>query len=169
MIQRESSWRGEIKGFNLFPDGKLQGSGISYIHNNGISISHWQGTFIPLNSSTRDESTTRITFKGQDTNTNNKFIVIRTFFSNDVDEFKWLDGLVCIAEGIFDLTDNCFKSTGYEWTKSKTKYESKIFLLYLNSFSVVVCPFKSYRHIKNIFIYFVLLFVFAFLSGHHIS
>ena len=97
LIQRESSWRGKIKGFNLFPDGNLQGSGISYIHNNGISISHWQGAFIPLNSSPGDESTTRITFKGRDTNTNNKFIVIRTFFSNDVDEFKWLDGLVCIA------------------------------------------------------------------------
>src|SRR6476620_9915938 len=81
LIQRESSWRGKIKGFNLFPDGNLQGSGISYI--------------------------------------NNKFIVIRTFFSNDVDEFKWLDGLVCIAEGIFDLTGKCYKSTGYEWTKSK--------------------------------------------------
>ena len=25
LIQRESSWRGEIKGFNLFPNGKLQG------------------------------------------------------------------------------------------------------------------------------------------------
>jgi len=42
LIQRESSWIGDIKGFNLFPDGKLQGSGISYIHNNGVSISHWQ-------------------------------------------------------------------------------------------------------------------------------
>ena len=80
LIQRESSWRGKIKGFNLFPDGKLQGSGISYIHNNGISISHWQGAFIPLNSSPSDESTTRITFKGRNTNTNNKLIVIRTSF-----------------------------------------------------------------------------------------
>src|SRR4029078_8575277 len=97
LIQRESSYRGKIKGFNLFPDGKLQGSGISFIHNNGISISHWQGTFIPLNNSPSIESTTRITFAGRDTNTNNKFIVIRTFFSNDVYEYKWLDGLVCIA------------------------------------------------------------------------
>jgi len=32
LIQRESSWRGKIKGFNLFPDGNLQGSGISYIY-----------------------------------------------------------------------------------------------------------------------------------------
>ena len=119
LIQRESSWRGEIKGFNLFPDGNLQGSGISYVYNNGISISHWEGTFIPLNSLTSDASTTRITFKGRDTNANNKFIVIRTFFSNNNEEFRWLDGLICIAEGIFDLADNCFKSTGYEWTRSK--------------------------------------------------
>jgi hypothetical protein len=118
IIQRESNWRGEIKGFNLFPDGNLQGSGISYIHNNGVSISHWQGTFVPINSESKTHP--KITFQGRDTNTNNRFIVIRTFFSNDVDEFKWLDGLICIAEGIFDLTDNCFKSTGYEWTKSKT-------------------------------------------------
>jgi hypothetical protein len=121
MIQRESSWRDELKGFNLFADGNLKGSDISYIHANGVSISHWQGTFIPINSSPSDEST-RISFIGRDTNTNNKFIVIRTFFSNDVDEVRWLDGLICIAEWIFDLKDNCFKSTGYEWTKNKTWY-----------------------------------------------
>jgi hypothetical protein len=119
VVQRESRWSGEIKGFNSFPDGNLQGSGISYIHGNGVSISHWQGTFIPINSSSSNESTT-ITFKGQDTNTNKKFIVIRTFFSNNNEEFRWLDGLICIAEGIFDLKDNCFKSTGYEWAKNKT-------------------------------------------------
>ena len=117
LIQRESSWIGDIKGFNLFPDGKLQGSGISYIHNNGVSISHWQGTFIPINSEGKESI--KITFKGRDTNTNNKFIVIRTFFSNDVNEFRYLDGLVCIAEGIFDLKDNCFKSTGYEWARGR--------------------------------------------------
>ena len=117
LIQRESSWIGDIKGFNLFPDGKLQGSGISYIHSNGVSISHWQGTFIPINSEGKESI--KITFKGRDTNTNNKFIVIRTFFSNDVNEFRYLDGLVCIAEGIFDLKDNCFKSTGYEWARGR--------------------------------------------------
>jgi hypothetical protein len=117
LIQRESSWRGQIKGFNLFPDGSLQGSGISFVHCNGVSISHWQGTFIPVGRSTNN-STTDINFKGRDTNTNNRFIVLRTFFTNDVDEFRYLDGLVCIAEGIFDLNDNCFKSTGYEWSKA---------------------------------------------------
>jgi hypothetical protein len=116
LIQRESSWRGEVKGFNLFPDGSLQGSGMSFIHSNGVSISHWQGTFIPIDRVSNNSISTPITFKGRDTNTNNRFIVFRTFFSNDVDEFRYLDGLVCIAEGIFDLKDNCFKSTGYEWS-----------------------------------------------------
>jgi hypothetical protein len=119
LIQRESRWRGEIKGFNLFPDGSLRGSGISFIHNNGVSISHWQGKFIPIDRSSNDSISTPINFKGRDTNTNNRFIVIRTYFSNDVNEFRYLDGLVCIAEGIFDLKDNCFKSTGYEWARGR--------------------------------------------------
>ena len=118
LIQRESRWSGEIKGFNSFPDGNLQGSGNSYIHGNGVSISHWQGTFIPVNKSS-NESTT-ITFKGRDTNANNKFIVLRTFFSNNNDEFRWLDGLVCIAEGIFDLKEKCFKSIGYQWANGSS-------------------------------------------------
>ena len=101
----------------MFPDGNLQGSGTSFVHSNGILISHWQGTFTLVNKSINN--TTTITFKGRDTNTNNRFIVLRTFFSKDIDEFKWLDGLVCIAEGKFDLKDNCFKSTGYEWARSR--------------------------------------------------
>jgi|SRR3954453_16461453 hypothetical protein len=117
IIKRESSWRGEIKGFNLFPDGDLQRSGLSFVHSNGILISHWQGTFTPANKSSNN--TTTITIKGRDTNTNNRFIVLRTFFSKDIDEFRWLDGLVCIAEGKFDLKDDCFKSTGYEWARSR--------------------------------------------------
>jgi hypothetical protein len=48
LIQRESSWKGEIKGFNLFPDGNLHGSGISFVHNNGVSISHWQDSINSL-------------------------------------------------------------------------------------------------------------------------
>jgi hypothetical protein len=119
LIQRESRWRGEVKGFNLFPDGSLQGSGMSFIHSNGVSISHWQGTFIPIDRVSNNSISTPITFKGRDTNTNNRFIVLRTFFSNDVDEFRYLDGLVCIAEGVFDLKDNCFKSTGYEWARGR--------------------------------------------------
>ncbi|MGN6560537.1 MAG: hypothetical protein ACTHJ2_08435 [Candidatus Nitrosocosmicus sp.] len=64
-----------------------------------------------------NNSTTSINLKGPDTNTNNRFIVLGTFFTNDVDEFRYLDGRVCIAEGIFDLKDNCFKSTGCEWSR----------------------------------------------------
>ena len=45
---------------------------------------------------------------------------LRTFFSKDIDKFRWLDGLVCIAEGKFDLKNNYFKSTGYEWARSRT-------------------------------------------------
>ena len=112
IILQENSWRGDIKGFNIFPDGNLQGSGISFVHNNGVSISHWQGTFIPK------ANNIIITFKGRDTNTNGRFIVLRTFFSNS-DELRWIDGLVCIAEGIFDLNNNCFISSGYEWASGR--------------------------------------------------
>ncbi len=31
---------------------------------------------------------------------------------------KRIDRLVCTAEVIFDLKDNCFKNTGYEWASS---------------------------------------------------
>ncbi|MGN6347100.1 MAG: hypothetical protein ACTHJ7_08375 [Candidatus Nitrosocosmicus sp.] len=90
----------------------MQGSGISFTHSNGLSTSHWEGKFIPIDAvSNNSISTIPITFKGLDSNSNNRFIVHRTFFSNDVDEFRYLDGLVCLAEGIFDLKDNCFKST----------------------------------------------------------
>ena len=63
LIQIESNWKGQIKGFNLFPDGSLQGSGISFVHSNGVSISHWQGTFIPVDRSINN-SRTDIKFKG---------------------------------------------------------------------------------------------------------
>jgi hypothetical protein len=109
IIQQENSWKGEIKGFNLFPDGNLQGSGFSFVHNNGVSISHWQGTF-----ATKDNNII-IPFKGRDINKNGRFIVLRTFFSNSY-EFLWMDGLVCIAEGKFDSIEKCFISSGYEWT-----------------------------------------------------
>ncbi|MER5176459.1 MAG: hypothetical protein ABJB76_04805 [Candidatus Nitrosocosmicus sp.] len=39
---------------------------------------------------------------------------MRTFFSNS-DELSWVNGLVCVAEGIFNLDNNCFISSGYEW------------------------------------------------------
>ena len=46
MVERESTWTCEIKGYNLFPSGRASGSGSSYIHSNsGIAISHWEGVF----------------------------------------------------------------------------------------------------------------------------
>lgn len=58
LIQRESNWRGEIKGFNLFPDGNIHGSGISFVRvNNGVSISHWQGTFILIDRASNNTIT----------------------------------------------------------------------------------------------------------------
>ena len=46
------------------------------VHSNGVLISHWQGTFTPANKSSNNNTnnTTTITFKGRDTNTNNRFI-----------------------------------------------------------------------------------------------
>ena len=44
VIERESTWTADIKGYNSFPSGIANGSGRSYIHNNGsITISHWGG------------------------------------------------------------------------------------------------------------------------------
>jgi hypothetical protein len=36
VVERESTWTGEIKGYDPFPSGRVVGS---YIHNNGITIS----------------------------------------------------------------------------------------------------------------------------------
>jgi hypothetical protein len=70
----------------------LQGSGLSFVHSNGVSISYWYGTFIPINRVSNNFISTTITFKGRDTNTNNRFIVLGTFSFNDVDELRYLDG-----------------------------------------------------------------------------
>ncbi|MGB6672480.1 MAG: hypothetical protein WBE34_08600 [Candidatus Nitrosopolaris sp.] len=43
VIERESTWTGDIKGCDSFPSGIASGSGRSFVHNNGITISHWQG------------------------------------------------------------------------------------------------------------------------------
>ena len=47
LIQRQSSWIGDIRGIDPFPSGKVSGSGPSFIHENGVTISHWQGVFTP--------------------------------------------------------------------------------------------------------------------------
>jgi len=107
VIERESSWTGDIKGYDSFPSGKASGSGRSFIHNNGITISHWEGV---LNTEDRQE----LTFKGRDVNKNGKFVVLRTYFTES-EVLGWMDGLVCILTGDFDTSIGIFKSTGYEF------------------------------------------------------
>lgn len=107
VIDRESTWTADIKGYNSFPSGIANGSGRSYVHNNGsITISHWEGVF-----DTPDKE--RLTFKGRDVNKNGKFVVLRTFFTNS-EALGWINGLVCILSGEFDASIGIFKSTGYE-------------------------------------------------------
>jgi hypothetical protein len=44
IVERESSWTGQIKGLDLFPSGRVEGNGNSIPYSNGVSISNWQGT-----------------------------------------------------------------------------------------------------------------------------
>ncbi|MFL6316285.1 MAG: hypothetical protein ACJ73C_06040 [Nitrososphaeraceae archaeon] len=107
LVERESTWTGNIKGYNSFPSGRASGSGRSYIHNTGgITISHWEGVF-----NTEDKE--QLTFKGRDVNKNGKFIVLRTYFTKS-EALGWMNGLVCILTGEFDTSIGAFKSTGYE-------------------------------------------------------
>jgi hypothetical protein len=107
VVERESTWTGNIKGYNSFPSGTASGSGRSYIHNNGsITISHWESVF-----DTEDKE--QLTFKGRDVNKNSKFVVLRTFFTNS-EALGWINGLVCILSGEFDASIGVFRSTGYE-------------------------------------------------------
>ena len=108
MIERESTWTGDIKGYNSFPSGRASGSGNSYIHSkSGVTISHWEGVF-----DTEDDKE-QLTFKGQDMNKNQKFVVLRTYFTKS-ETLGWINGLICILSGEFDVTMGVFKSTGYE-------------------------------------------------------
>jgi hypothetical protein len=107
VVERESTWTGDIKGYNSFPSGVAKGSGHSYIHSNSsITISHWEGVF---NAHEKEQ----LTFKGRDVNKNGKFVVLRTFFTNS-EALGWINGLVCILNGEFDGSIGIFKSTGYE-------------------------------------------------------
>jgi hypothetical protein len=107
LVERESTWTGDIKGYNSFPSGTASGSGSSYTHSNsGITISHWEGVF-----DTEDKE--QLTFKGRDMNKNEKFIVLRTYFTKS-ETLGWINGLVCILSGEFDVTMGVFKSAGYE-------------------------------------------------------
>ena len=76
IVEREITWTGEIKGYDSFPSGIATGSGGSYIHNNGIDISHWEGEF-----RTKDREEHKLTFKGLDLNKNGKFVKLRTYFT----------------------------------------------------------------------------------------
>ncbi len=108
VVERESTWTGDIKGYNSFPSGRASGSGSSYIHSNsGVTISQWEGVF-----DTQDNKE-QLTFKGRDVNKNQKFVVLRTYFTKS-ETLGWINGLICILSGEFDVTMGVFKSTGYE-------------------------------------------------------
>ena len=60
LVERQSTWTGDITGYNSFPSGRASGSGSSYIHSNsGTTISHWEGVFY-----TEDKE--QLTFKGRE-------------------------------------------------------------------------------------------------------
>src|SRR5690242_20145402 len=104
VVERESTWTGDIKGYDSFPSGRAVGSGHSFIHNNGITISHWEGAL-----NTEDEQ--YVTFKGRDINKNGKFVVLRTYFTKS-ETLAWMNSLVCILTGKFETSEGVFKSTG---------------------------------------------------------
>ncbi len=106
-LEIEASWDGIIKGYNGFPDGKNVGSGKSFEGKNGIIISNWEGVF-----TTNEEE--QLTFKGLDMNKMGKFVVLRTYSTNSK-KLSWINGLVCLLEGIFNKNEKEFRSTGYEW------------------------------------------------------
>lgn len=108
-IEIEAGWTGDLQGFNGFPDGKKVGSGKSVQGNNGVTISHWQGLFTTTDGD-------KLLFKGRDMSKNNKFVVLRTYFTNS-DDLKWMNGLICILEGEFIPDSHEFRSVGYEWLK----------------------------------------------------
>lgn len=108
-IELEAEWTGELKGFNGFPDGKKVGSGTSVQSKNGVTLSHWEGIFTTSDG-------LELSFKGRDMSKNNKFVVLRTYFTNS-DNLNWMNGLICILEGEFTPEANEFKSVGYEWLK----------------------------------------------------
>jgi hypothetical protein len=106
VVERESTWTGEVKGYNPFPSWRVAGSGRSFTHDNGITISHWQGGF-------RTEKKQQLTFKGRDVNKNGKFVVLRTYFTES-ETLAWMNGLVCILSGQFESSAGVSKGTGYE-------------------------------------------------------
>jgi hypothetical protein len=111
VIERESNWIGNIKGIDPFPSGKVSGSGSSFMHENGVTISHWQGIFTPEEDVYKQEG--GLKFKGRDISKNGRFVVLRTYFT-DSERLQWMNGLICILQGEFDVKNNCLRSIGYE-------------------------------------------------------
>jgi len=107
VIETESTWTGDIEGYDSFPSGRAVGSGRSFVHDNGITISHWQGEFQTENKK-QD-----VIFKGRDVNKNGKFVVLRTYFTKS-ETLAWMNGLVCIIRGRLETSAGVFKGTGYE-------------------------------------------------------
>jgi hypothetical protein len=87
-IEIEAEWVGDLKGFNGFPDGNKVGSGTYVQGKNGVTISHWEGIFTASDG-------LELSFKGRDMSKNNKFVVLRTYFTNS-DNLNWMNGLICI-------------------------------------------------------------------------
>ena len=107
-IESEGSWNGVVKGYNGFPDGKIVGSGNSFQGKNGVIISDWEGVF------TTNDDKEQLTFKGRDMNKSDKFVVLRTYFTNS-QKLSWINGIVCLLKGSFNKNDKEFRSLGYEW------------------------------------------------------
>ena len=106
IVERESSWTGQIKGLDSFPSGTAKGHGNSMIYKNGIAISNWRGVF------TTDQGQ-KISFVGKDASKNGKFYVLRTWFTDDK-ELEWINGLVCLLDGRYDSQSNSFVCSGYK-------------------------------------------------------
>src|SRR5687767_1515181 len=106
-LESEASWNGIVKGYNGFPDGKNVASGNSFEGKNRVIISNWEGVF------TTNEGE-QVTFKGRDMNKMGKIVVLRTY-STDSKKLSWINGLVCLLEGIFNKNEKEFRSIGYEW------------------------------------------------------
>lgn len=106
IVERESSWIGEIRGFDSFPSGTAKGHGNSMIFKNGISISNWQGIFTTHKGQ-------KISLVGKDVSKYGKFYVLRTWFTDDK-ELEWLNGMVCLLDGRHELQSNSFVCSGYK-------------------------------------------------------
>ncbi len=106
IVERESSWIGQIRGLGSFPSGTAKGHGNSLAYKNGVSNSNWQGTFTTDNGQ-------MISFVGKDTNKNGEFYVLRTWFTDDK-ELEWINGLVCLLDGSHDLQSNSFVCSGFK-------------------------------------------------------